>query len=317
VVIAERRLRKLDLNLLLTFSVLMRERHVSRAAQRLFVGQPAMSGALARLREALGDELFVRAGRGLEPTARARALAEPIERALESIDRAIHEKQPFAPAHHDGIFRIGLPDNQEIAIVPALTGRLRRVAPHAVLLVRAADYASMTDLLDSGEIDVAVSIARPRSSRHEREALFSQGYACLFSRRQLRLKPPLTVDAYCAHPHALVSFTGELEGVVDVALARIGRSRRVAVAVPRFATLPHVLEQAPLIATVPEPIARCFARAHALALSPPPVAMPPRTVSLVYRRRDAGDAAHAWFRAQVKAIAIASTGAARRRRRVP
>ena len=302
--IDERRLRRLDLNLLVAFVVLMRERHVSRAAARLFLGQPAMSAALARLREALEDDLFVRVGRNLEPTARARELAEPIERALESLEGALHARGAFDPGTHEGVFRLGLTDNHEVTLVPALVERMTRTAPHTRLVVRAADHVSIASLLDAGEIDATVSVLEKHPAWHQREPLYAQGYACLFSPERTGLKKALDLDAYCRRRHVLVSFRGDLEGVADAALARLGRKREVAFSVPRFASVPFVLKQADVIATLPEPIARCLAQHHGLRTCALPFALPPRTVSLLWRKRDDTDPGQRWFRDLVKAVAL-------------
>lgn len=317
-----RRLRKLDLNLMLAFSVLMRERNVSRAAERLYIGQSAMSAALARLRLALDDPLFIRVGRALEPTARAQALAGPVQRALETLDQAMHAPQAFDPANHEGTFRLGMNDNQELAFVPELVRRLAVQAPRARLAVLAADYTSYSALLDAGRLDAAIALARDLPSWQQSERLFEQGYVCLHAPQQVRLKGRLSLDAYCAHPHALVSFSGDLSGAADTALARIGRTRRVVVGVPRFAALPAMLRAAPLLATVPAPIGRALAASGGLELNPLPFEIPARTVSLVWRSKDTGSPSLAWFLALVKEVAraqveAASTGRARTRAPAP
>lgn len=304
------RLRKLDLNLMLAFSVLMRERNVSRAAERMYIGQSAMSAALARLRLALDDPLFIRVGRTLEPTARAQALAGPVQRALETLEHAMHAPQAFDPGRHDGTFRLGMNDNQELAFVPELVRRMAVLAPHARLAVIAADYTSFPALLDAGRLDAAIAVARDLPSWQQSERLFEQGYVCLYSPLQVRLKGPLSLDAYCAHPHALVSFSGDLSGVADAALARIGRARRVVVGVPRFAALPAMLRAAPLLATVPAPIGRALAASGGIALGALPFEIPARTVSLVWRSKDTGSPSLAWFLSLVKDVARSQVDAA-------
>ena len=127
-------LRKIDLNLLLAFSVLMQERNVSRAAERLLLGQPGLSAALRRLRETLDDELFVRVGRGLQPTPRALSIAPAIEDALSGIERAIRPQADFDPASWQGEFRIGMCDNLESAFFGPLAARLLQLSPGARLI---------------------------------------------------------------------------------------------------------------------------------------------------------------------------------------
>ena len=141
-------LRNVDLNLLLSFSVLMQERNVSRAAERLLVGQPGLSAALKRLRDTLGDELFVRVGRGLQPTPRALAIAPAIEAALVGIEQAIRPPDAFDPANWHGEFRVSMCDNLERAFFGPLAARLRQAAPHARLASIAADMRNRLRDLD-------------------------------------------------------------------------------------------------------------------------------------------------------------------------
>ena len=310
--IDERRLRKLDLNLLVAFSVLMRELNVSRAAEKLFIGQSAMSASLARLRESLDDPLFVRVGRSLQPTPQACALAAPVERALEAIETAVYSTRNFDPANHQGAFRFGVNDNHECWIVPALLRALQVKAPQAAMVVRPADHNTLSGLLDAGEIDAAMSVSQEIPSWQQSDPIFSQGHACVYSRERLRIKAPLSLDAYCSKPHVLVSFRGDTEGSADEALARINRKRHVSFAVPRFASIPYVLRETAVIATLPEPFARCISEFHQLTFSPVPFPIPPRTVSLVWRKRDENDPAQRWFRDLVKTTATTLSWTARR-----
>lgn len=305
-------LRRIDLNLLLAFSVLMRERNVSRAAEKLLVGQPGLSAALRRLRDALGDELFVRVGRGLQPTPRALAIAPAIEAALASIEQAIRPPERFDPARSEDQFRIGMCDNLETSFFGALAARLRAVAPHATLVSRAIDGRNSALLLDAGEIDLGLSVHDEPQSWHVRQPLFEQPYVCLFDGALLSLAEPLTLDAYCEQAHVLVSHDGATSGEVDSALAKAGRSRRVVATVPRFSALPSLLRAMPSITTVPESIGRCLAHLHGLAVAEPPLAIPSASVTLLYRRTDRADGRAAWFRqlvADTVRDALAATGA--------
>src|SRR5499425_2228730 len=137
--ISENDFRKLDLNLLMAFQVLVRERSVSRAAERLLLGQPAMSGALARLRDVFQDEILVRTGRGMEPTAKALALAAQLTPALEAIRATLFEQPAFDPATQSRTFHLGMRDWVETWLMPALVGRVHQAAPRVRIAVRASD----------------------------------------------------------------------------------------------------------------------------------------------------------------------------------
>lgn len=153
-------LRRVDLNLLIVFETLMHERSVTRAAEKLFLGQPAISAALSRLRGLFDDPLFVRTGRSMEPTARATEIFALLSPALDSISTAVSRASEFDPATSTSVFRIGLSDDVEFALLPTLLKRLRSEAPGIVLVVRRVNYILMPPLLASGEISVASATPR-------------------------------------------------------------------------------------------------------------------------------------------------------------
>src|SRR5262249_14644056 len=156
--IGENDFRRLDLNLLVAFQVLVREKSVSRAAERLFLGQPAMSGALARLRDALDDEILVRTGRGMAPTAKALTLYAQLTPALESIRATLFEQPAFDPATQARTFHLGMRDWVESWLMPELTARVQRAAPRVRIAVRASDAQSGARMLENDEMDLGVSV---------------------------------------------------------------------------------------------------------------------------------------------------------------
>lgn len=289
-------LRKIDLNLLLAFSVLMQERNVSRAAERLLLGQPGLSAALKRLREALDDELFVRVGRGLQPTPRALDIAPAIEDALGNIERAIRMPDAFDPLSFEGTFRIGMCDNLETAFFGPLAARIRREAPRAKLISVASHTHHPGQQLDDGDFDLSVSVHPEPASWHVRQPLFHQSSVSIYDPDQLPLTAPLSLEDFTREAHIAVSFEGDMAGDVDAALEKLGRTRSVVATVPRFSALPTALSAMPAIATIPESIARCMASLHGLAISTPPVELQASPVSLLYRRVDRADGRAQWFR---------------------
>jgi len=289
-------LRKIDLNLLLAFSVLMQERNVSRAAERLLLGQPGLSAALKRLRETLDDELFVRVGRGLQPTARALAIAPAIEDALSGIERAIRPPDAFDPKSWQGEFRIGMCDNLESAFFGPLVARLRELSPGARLIGVAADKHDSARMLDDGAYDFSVAVHEEPASWHIRQPLFSQCSVCVYDPTQLKRKAPLTLEDFVEAAHLTVSFEGNTATNLDTVLAKAGLRRQVVATVPRFSALPPALRAMPAIATIPESIARCIAQLHGLEISEPPIALPADPVTMLYRRVDRADGRSVWFR---------------------
>lgn len=289
-------LRKIDLNLLLAFSVLMQERNVSRAAERLLLGQPGLSAALRRLRETLDDELFVRVGRGLQPTPRALSIAPAIEDALSGIERAIRPPAAFDPADWQGEFRVGMCDNLESSFFGPLVARLRELAPNARLVSVAFDKRDAARLLDEGAYDFSISVHDEPASWHIRAPLFEQASLCIYDPRHLKCPAPLTLKQFASAPHVTVSIEGAISTNVDAALARLGYRRQVVATAPRFSALPMTLRAIPAIATIPESIARCMAQLHDLTVSVPPFELPADPVTMLYRRIDQADSRAVWLR---------------------
>ncbi len=289
-------LRKIDLNLLLAFSVLMQERNVSRAAERLLLGQPGLSAALRRLRETLDDELFVRVGRGLQPTPRALSIAPAIEDALSGIERAIRPPAAFDPASWHGEFRVGLCDNLESSFFGPLVARLRQQAPNARLVSVAFDRRDAARLLDEGAYDFSISVHDEPASWHVRAPLFEQASLCIYDSRHLKCAAPLSLKHFTSAPHVIVSIEGTISTNVDAALARLGHNRQIVATAPRFSALPTTLQAIPAIATVPESIARCMAQLHNLTISKPPFELPADPVTMLYRRVDQADSRSVWLR---------------------
>lgn len=254
-------LRRVDLNLLIVFETLMHERSVTRAAEKLFLGQPAISAALSRLRTLFDDPLFVRTGRSMEPTARAQEIFAHLSPALDSISTAMSRASEFDPATSTAVFRIGLSDDVEFGLLPPLLRRLRAEAPGIVLVVRRANYLLMPNLLASGEISVGVSYTDELPANAKRKTVRRSKPKIL---RADSAPGQLTLDDYCARPHALVSFAGDLSGFVDEELEKFGRKRKVVLAVPQFNGLGTLLAGTDIIATVPDYAA-------------PPAAYAPRT----------------------------------------
>lgn len=296
-------LRKIDLNLLLSFSVLMQERNVSRAAERLLVGQPGLSAALKRLREALDDELFVRVGRGLQPTARALAIAPAIEAALATIEQAIRPPAAFDAKTWQGEFRVSMCDNLESAFFGPLAARLQQLAPQARLASIASDKGTPSQMLDDCAFDLSISVHGEPASWHVRAPLFDQAIVSVYDPRQVRLSSPMTLDDFAGLPHLAVSIVGTTEGDIDHALSRAGRRRSVVATVQRFSGLPAALSAMPSIATIPETIARSMAKLHGLEVIDPPLALPHDCVSMLYRRVDDADGRSMWFRQLVAQVA--------------
>ncbi len=290
-------LRRLDLNLLIVFETLMHERSVTRAAEKLFLGQPAISAALARLRTLFDDPLFVRTGRSMEPTARAQEIFTLLSPALDAISTAVSRAAEFDPATSEAVFRIGLSDDVEFALLPLLLRRLRAEAPGVVLVVRRANYLLMPNLLASGEISVGVSYTDELPANAKRKTLRRSKAKLL---RADSVPGPLSLDDYCARPHALVSFAGDLNGFIDEELAALGRTRKVVLAVPQFNGLGTLLAETDLVAVVPDYTAAALTAAGGLRAEDPPFETRSFELSMAWRGAQDNDPAERWLRSRIQ-----------------
>jgi len=300
--IGENDLRRLDLNLLVAFQVLVREKSVSRAAERLFLGQPAVSGALARLRDLLQDEILVRTGRGMEPTAKALTLYAQLAPALESIRATLFEQPAFDPAKEARTFHVGMRDWVEMWLVPELIARIQEDAPRVRVAVRASDAQSGTPMLENDEMDLGISVFPEGPSWQRREQLVSMSYRCVYDGDRLGVGSPLTLEEYLAHPHLLTPTQADFRGAVDEELTGRNKRRSVIYATSRFAALPLILRRAAVIAIVPEQSALHWERTFGLTSSPVPVRIAPLAVSMIWHAKREGDAGLQWLRGLVRDV---------------
>jgi DNA-binding transcriptional LysR family regulator len=288
-------LAAVDLNLLVAFEALMEERHVTRAAQRIGLAQPSMSSALSRLRALFDDELFVRTAKGMQPTAKALALVQPICEALGQIRGVFDPGQAFDPATARHRFTVGVTDYGDLIVVPALVKALRKEAPGVDLTVR--PIINGTDGLASverGEIDALIGGHLPDTARTVRHKLFDERFVCI---RDTGRDKPLSSKDYVRLPHVLFSSIGGdgVPGAVDAILAERGLKRRIAITLPHVVAVPFAVAGTDLIATMAERIARRFAAVAGVAIAPLPYDVPGFSIDLLYARRATSNAAMRWF----------------------
>ena len=303
-------LSRVDLNLLVAFDALATERSVTRAAARLGIGQSAMSHSLARLRALFEDELFTRATTGMRPTPRALDLIAAVQTVLADIQALTARRQDFSPETAQTNFRIGLPDSVEVLLIPTLLAHLQRHAPGIRLRLQVtSDAAHVLDELDADRIDMAFGIGAFEQGRdhHKRRSLLNGNYLCMFNPKLVGIEPPISLQNYVRLPHVLTSLRQGERGVVDDALEKIGLKRTIALTTPRFLAVPFLVRGAPLITTMHAELARLFATALGLSLSPPPVTLPQISISLVWHASYDRDPAHLWLRQTIFRIAAEVT----------
>jgi DNA-binding transcriptional LysR family regulator len=316
--ISENDFRTLDLNLLRALQVLVREKSVSRAAERLFLGQPAMSGTLARLRDIFHDEILVRTGRGMEPTTKALALYSQLTPAMEQIRATLLEQPVFDPVTQSRTFHLGMRDWVETWLMPELMARVQQVAPWVRIAVRASDAQLGPGMLENDEMDLGVSVFADGPPWQRREQLAAMGYRCVYDGRRLHIGSPLTLEEYLGHPHLVTPTQTDFRGAVDDELVGYSKRRKVIYATSRFAALPLILRRADVIATVPEQSARQWAELFGLISSPVPVRIAPLAISMIWHAKREGDAGLQWLRGIVRDVVESEMGeisrAAKKRR---
>ena len=290
-------LHGIDLNLLVAFDALMKERSVTKAGIRIGRTQPAMSAALARLRSLLKDELLVRGPQGLQPTPRALDLAEPLSRALADIQRTLDFTQAFDPATSSAAFTIGLSDHPTFALLPQLVAHFAKAAPAATLQVRNFSARNdAIDLLDAGEADVTVGVPATKTGRILTQPLFEERFVSIVRKDHPAAGKALDLDAFLALPHLLVSPENERFGHVDAALAKEGLQRRLALTLPNMYAAPLLIARSDMIATLMAGVVAASGHAHELALLEPPLMLEPIPFVMSWHRRNDAHPAQRWFR---------------------
>jgi DNA-binding transcriptional LysR family regulator len=290
-----------DLNLLVALQALLRERHVSRAATRLGLSQPAMSRALGRLREMFDDPLLVRSKSGMEPTSRANELYPQLETLLAGM-RELVRPACFEPGTASGTMRVAAPDIVAYMLVPPL---MRSLAKHAPGLdVEIVQWQpDWRERLENGSIDLTVGIPTGREPNIYARPLIESHWACVLRKGHPSLRAKWTVERFAALDHILVSLTGRGGGPIDDALAEHGLTRRIALRIPHPALAPLLVAETDLVLTTPRWLAHKLAARVGLVTRRPPIPVPPVRAPMVWHERSHRDPMHRWFRERLARLA--------------
>jgi len=303
--------RTLDLNLLRVFDEVMAERNLTRAAHNLAMTQPAVSNALRRLREVVGDELVHRAGYGVEPTPVALALWPSVREALALLRETL-SPDTFDPAHAQSSFVLAMADATAAKIVPSLVRICEREAPGVSLRVLPLTTRDPRSLLESGSADVAIGhfpgVVAELGAQHLKEdnpaflyqRLYDGEYVVVMRRDHPLAGRPLSLDDFCAARHLLVSFSGRPFGFVDEALTAVSRQRRVVLTVNQFFTAGLVVTTTDLLTVLPRHFVSATGIEHRLALSDLPLPVPAVHVDTLWHRQATHNTAHRWLREAVR-----------------
>lgn len=288
----------MDLRLLHVFDEIFKTSSVSRAAEALGLGQPAVSIALQRLRAHFGDALFVRVGARMEPTPLARELAPRMRQALAAVDDALGHRSRFEPRATTRSFVVGMSDISQIVLLPALWARLREEAPGVAIEVRPLSTQTPQQL-EAGEADLAIGFMPQLDAGFYELKLFPQRYVCMVRVGHPRVHERLTRALFESESHVVVSDPGTGHAVVERELERRGVRRRVALRVPNYVGLSYLVEGTDLIATVPLRLAEVVGRQRRCRSFDPPLALPAYEIKLHWHERFHQDPGHRWMRAVI------------------
>ncbi|MBS0501736.1 MAG: LysR family transcriptional regulator [Ottowia sp.] len=289
-------LKGVDLNLLPVLDALLRQRSATRAARELDVSQSTLSSALGRLRQQLGDELFVRTGRGLRPTARAAALAAPLADILERVRDQVLATQSFDAATAQREFRIAHTDVGAYVLWPRIVHAVRTRAPHVRLALRVMDPASLGQALADGAVDLAVgSFPRLPPTLIQRR-LYDRHYVAVVSRTHTLAGRRLSLRRFADTPQLVVHGNSGVQDMITELLAAQQLQRRELLELPSYLMVPPLLALGEFLAVVPAQLADVFNAHGTLALLPLPFRLPPSTVRLYWHRRFNDDAGLRWLR---------------------
>ncbi|WP_198969956.1 LysR family transcriptional regulator [Xylophilus sp. ASV27] len=305
--------RTFDLNLLRVFDEVMAERSLTRAARNLSLTQPAVSNALRRLREALGDELVRRSGQAMEPTPRATAIWPDVREALRQLQRSLGP-EVFDPAHTEATFVLAMADATAAVVMPGLVDLLETGAPGIQIRVKPLATRDPRRLLADEAADMAIGyfpavmadLAAGQQSGEDasylHQRLYHGEYVCVMRRGHPLAALPdaeFTIERYCAARHMLVSFSGRAYGFIDEALALLGHKRRVAVTVNQFFTAGKIVAQSDMLTVLPQHFIGATGLADEIVWRELPFPVPAVHVDALWHRRHQPARAHEWLRGAV------------------
>ncbi|NIZ08145.1 LysR family transcriptional regulator [Pseudooceanicola sp. HF7] len=292
-------IRNFDMNLLVVFNTLMEERSVTRTGERLGRTQSAISNSLKKLREAMGDPLFLREASGLVPTARAAALAPEVERIIQRTESCLQQDVEIDLATNDSHFVIGAPDRLSLPLFLPVMRHIHAVAPNMQVDLRTADRDVSIRLLGSGDIDLGIGWFDELPPRMHRSVAFSEALVCLCRRDHpiARAAPKAAeLEMLLQYPHVVVRSGGGRHAAFDAILESRGYKRQVQCALTNFTLVPHLLRGSDQVGIFTKRTADYFAANYELTTIPITLEIAPIHHEIVWHSRFTGDPAHRWLR---------------------
>jgi DNA-binding transcriptional LysR family regulator len=296
-------LRSVDLNLLVALEALLSERHVTRAAERVGLSQPAMSNALRRLRGMLGDELLVRTATGMQPTPRAIELAEPLRQLLRQAERVLESDAGFDPDSSGRGFTIRMSDILAFLILPPLMARKPQASRMAYNILHLPP-ADTVEALERDEIDVAISMGLDHANSIRTERLLTDRMVCLMRASHPVARRPFTFETFLAQEYVKQSMSPTDMRFVDNVLTGMGHKRRITLNVPHWLVVPHVLKKTDLLIVMPGRLAAALNDDGLLARDLPFDSAPFDWMMYWHRRHDQSNA-NRWLRQELRQVCAA------------
>jgi DNA-binding transcriptional LysR family regulator len=311
-------LSRIDLNLLVLFEIVFQERHVGRSAERLHLSPSAISHGLGRLRALLGDPLFLKTPKGVVPTERATQLAASVAEILARVRGVVSTAAPFDPRHSTRRFVIGAPDGVSSVFLPPLLKTLRGVAPGVDLGIRqllpvqgfTAPHLAWKDALKDLEdraTDIAIIPLDDIPARFHKQKLYEEEFVVAVKRGHSFQRTP-TLKCYCEMEHLVVSHTGDVSGFVDVALAKKGMARRVALTVPNFNFALSVLAETEMVSALPRRFVAIHGTRFNIVAVKAPLPLPRFSINIVLPKVAMMDAGLAWLVQLLGQVRIGNNG---------
>jgi len=294
-----------DLNLFAVLDAVLTEGSNRAAAAKLGVTQSAVSHALARLRERLGDPLVVPSGGRMVPTPLAESLAPILHETVERLGNVLRGVREFDPGTSSRTFWLSSADLAGMVVLPPLVRELTRVAPGVTVRMRGPSEG-IFGALEQGSLDVALGIFGEVPGAFRLQALFEERFVCAARRDHPVKQGRFTLARYLEYGHVSVAPLGGTGSMVDELLSRMGKTRRVVAAVPHFFLAPFLVAQTDLLLMAPERMVRLLAPAFGLELLRPPLELEGFTVSQLWHERMQHDAAHTWLRQRIAEASRAS-----------
>ncbi|MFZ5556340.1 MAG: LysR family transcriptional regulator [Pseudomonadota bacterium] len=288
--------RNLDLNLLAVFDAIFAEGNLTRASRRLAMSQPAVSNALSRLRVALNDPLFTRTAQGMTPTAKARLMAAPVRQALDLIQNAVRGNTEFDYRLSDRKFTVAVEDYGEAVIMPRFMDWLSQAAPRLKLDIQPLGGNLLNEALKQGEVDLAITYFRIKDREFQNQLLMEEALVSMVRQDHPSVGDVLTLEQYVDLPHVILAPRTAEGPVIDRALKKMGLTRRIALQVPHFLSMPLIVKGTDFVCTLPRRMAAVYAENFRLKILKTPVECPAIPIFLVWHQALEADPGHAWLR---------------------